>query len=373
MTPTGRNRSRALLVAAAALQGSLAAQALTIGSEAPPLDIAHWMKGEEVTGFAAGQVYVLEFWATWCAPCVANMEHLSQVQERYATRGVHVIGLSDEPLQTTVAFLCKRYGELQQPMLERTRYALATDPDLSVHEAYFEAAGLQGIPAVFLIGKDGQIEWIGHPTELDAVLEAVVNDRWDRAAHRAEALAEQEAGRAFREARARFMAALEQERWEEALAALDLLVTSPDDGDLYMPAFAGILLSRLKDHERGYAYVRRIAAEHWDDNAWLLYQMAWLLSGNPQFPLEKERLDLELALQYARRAVDLDPLDYHLTMLAGIHAQRGERDAAAAAQLRAIELLEAKRPAIRPHEMERFEAELAAMRARLAGYEAPVK
>lgn len=247
-----RNRARALLFAIAALHGSLDVQALTIGSEAPPLDIAHWMKGEEVARFAAGQVYVLEFWATWCAPCVANMEHLSQVQERYATRGVHVIGLSDEPLQTTVAFLCKRHGE-QEPQLERTRYALATDPDRSVHEAYFEAAGLRGIPAVFLIGKDGKVEWIGHPAEMDAVLEAVVTDRWNRAEHRAKALAELEAQGAFREANARFMDALEKERWEDALAALDVLVTSPDDGDLYVPAVAGILLSRLKDAERGYA------------------------------------------------------------------------------------------------------------------------
>jgi thiol-disulfide isomerase/thioredoxin len=370
MTTTNRNHALAFLLAAAALQGSSGAQTLTIGSEAPPLDIAHWLKGEAVTGFSAGQVYVLEFWATWCAPCVANMEHLSQVQERYAGRGVHVIGLSDEPLQTTVAFLCKRYGEGQEPQFERTRYALATDSDRSVHKAYFEAAGLSGIPAVFLIGKDGKIEWIGHPAAMDAVLEAVVADRWDRAQHRAKALAELEARLALRQAEARLRDAVEHERWEDALAALDVLVTSPDDGDLYVPTVAGILLSRLKDGERGYAYVRRIATEHWDDNSWLLYQMAWLLSGNPQFPLEQERRDLDLALKYARRAVELDPFDYYSTMLAGIHAQRGELDAAASAQRRAIDLLEGKRAQILPHELERFEAELAAMRATLAEYEA---
>jgi peroxiredoxin len=356
--------------AALALHGALAAQTLTIGSEAPALDIAHWLKGEELTRFAAGQVYVLEFWATWCAPCVANMEHLSQVQERYAARGVRVIGLSDEPLQTTVEFLCKRHGKDEDTQFERTRYALATDPDRSVHQAYFEAAGLRGIPAVFLIGKDGKIEWIGHPAEMDAVLEAVVTDRWNRGEHRAKALAELETRRVLRAAETRFAQAVEGERWDDALAALEVLVTSPEDGDLYVPAMAGILLSRSKDGERGSAYVRRVAREHWDDNAWLLYQMAWLLSGNPQFPLEEERRDLELALQYGLRAVELDPLDYHYTMVAGIHAQRGEREAAVAAQQRAIDLLEANRPKILPHELERFEAELVAMRAKLAEYAA---
>src|SRR5262245_37682169 len=89
-TPNARITLLAALVLAPAAQ----AQKLTIGSEAPPLAITHWMKGEEVTTFAPGQVYVLEFWATWCAPCVANMEHLSLVQERYRDKGVHVIGLS---------------------------------------------------------------------------------------------------------------------------------------------------------------------------------------------------------------------------------------------------------------------------------------
>ena len=49
---------------------------------------------------------------------------------------------------------------------------------------------------------------------------------------------------------------------------------------------------------------------------------------------------------------------------------QGEGEAAAAALRQAIDLIEAKRPGILPHELERFEADLAAMRAGLAEYEA---
>ncbi|HEX5054250.1 MAG TPA: TlpA disulfide reductase family protein [Planctomycetota bacterium] len=353
-----------------ALQAPLATQTMTIGSAAPPLSIAHWMKGSEVTTFAPGQVYVLEFWATWCAPCVANMEHLSKLQETYGDRGVHVIGLSDEPLQTTVHFLCHACDKQGTRQDERVRYALATDPDRSVHEGYFEAAGLRGIPACFVIGKTGCIEWIGHPKDLDAVIEAVVTDTWDRAAHLAKVEARQEATKEFREARRQLAAAMKDQRWDDALLALHVLEHEPDEGDLSVPAIAGILLSRKKDHEAGMAYVRRVTKQHWNDDSWLLYQMAWLLSGRDDFPIAKDKLDLDLALSYAERAVELDAYDYYCTMLASIRAQRGEFEAACAAQQRAIDVLESKRPKILMTEMERFEAELASMRQTLEKYRA---
>lgn len=57
------------LAAAAALILSVSAgalaQELTIGSSAPPLKIAKWIKGTPIDGFEKGKVYVLEFWASW--------------------------------------------------------------------------------------------------------------------------------------------------------------------------------------------------------------------------------------------------------------------------------------------------------------------
>ncbi len=41
-----------------------------------------------------GRPVVIDFWATWCAPCRASMPHLSAVQQRFASRGLVVLGLS---------------------------------------------------------------------------------------------------------------------------------------------------------------------------------------------------------------------------------------------------------------------------------------
>ena len=191
---------------------------LTIGSKAPPIDIEHWIsngngKFKPVTKFAPGRVYVVEFWATWCGPCVASMPHLAETQARYADKGVQIISISDEDLETIQGFLAtnvrsskpadgeetgEKDGEKaveKKPKAAKVQeaekktyaqltsaYCLTTDPDASVSIDYMEAAAQNGIPTSFIVGKTGLVEWIGHPMSLDKPLEQVVADKWDRAA-----------------------------------------------------------------------------------------------------------------------------------------------------------------------------------------------
>jgi thiol-disulfide isomerase/thioredoxin len=159
---------------------------LTIGSKAPSIDIEHWMsdgdgKFEHIKNFEKGKVYVVEFWATWCGPCIASMPHISKVQDDYAKRGVTVISVSDEDIDTVKEFLDRKSDTDEKTYGELTKnYCLTTDPDRSVYESYMEAAKQNGIPTAFLVGKTGQVEWIGHPMEMDEPLEKVVTDKWNR-------------------------------------------------------------------------------------------------------------------------------------------------------------------------------------------------
>jgi thiol-disulfide isomerase/thioredoxin len=170
---------------------------LTIGDVAPAIDVSDWVqdgggKWEHISEFKPGNVTVVEFWATWCGPCVAAMPHVSELQEKYADKGVQVVSISTEPLETVTEFLKQTAAGEERTYAEITaNYCLTTDPDESVHKDYMEAAGQNGIPCAFLVGKDGKIEWIGHPMAIDEPLAQVVEGTWDRETFRAQFEAEQ--------------------------------------------------------------------------------------------------------------------------------------------------------------------------------------
>ncbi|WP_286763808.1 MULTISPECIES: TlpA family protein disulfide reductase [Rhodopirellula] len=195
------------------LTGGVAAQAeptLTVGSKAPSLDIEHYIhedlgKFGPVTDFEDGKIYVVEFWATWCGPCIQSMPHLVELQERHRGNGVQIVSISDEDLETVEGILERDYpGKEGVTFAELTSaYTLTVDPDGSSTDDYMRAANQNGIPAAFLVGKTGLIEWIGHPMSLDEPLEQVIEGTWDR--------------EAFKESMAR------QQRLEEAMQKVNRL------------------------------------------------------------------------------------------------------------------------------------------------------
>jgi thiol-disulfide isomerase/thioredoxin len=146
--------------------------ALSIGSKAPIPEISDFVRGEKPTFFEPGKVYVIEFWATWCPPCRQSMPHLTKLAEDMKSKGVVIVGVSDEKVETVRTFLEK--DEWKQ----KARYTLATDPDRSTHKAYMEASGQGGIPTAFIV-KEGVVQWIGHPMEMDAPLAKIVDGTWD--------------------------------------------------------------------------------------------------------------------------------------------------------------------------------------------------
>lgn len=148
---------------------------LIVGNPAPALTVEKWVKGSPVASFEKNKTYVVEFWATWCGPCVAGMPHLSELQREYKDKGVTVIGVTsldkNNPL-TAVEAMVKDKGD-------GMGYTVAWDTQRTTNEAYMKAAQRNGIPCSFVVDGTGTVVYIGHPMYLDPVMEQVVAGKWD--------------------------------------------------------------------------------------------------------------------------------------------------------------------------------------------------
>src|SRR5262245_29040684 len=124
---------------AALVVGALAFQApevpaVCVGDPAPAFAVERWFRGEPRAALAPGRVYVVEFWTTWCGPCIAGMPHLSRLQRELGPRGLSVIGVAPRPdewghdLTSIEALLARKHDVLE--------YALALDAESASKEGY---------------------------------------------------------------------------------------------------------------------------------------------------------------------------------------------------------------------------------------------
>ena len=134
---------------------------LTVGDNAPEITLEHVMQGpsEKKATLSAlrGKVVVLEFWATWCAPCVAAIPHLNELADGFDTSKVHFISITDESGQAVIdKFLTKR------PISGW----VALDTDRSVFSDYHVTA----IPVTVIIDAKGRIAAVTQAAKLSRTM-----------------------------------------------------------------------------------------------------------------------------------------------------------------------------------------------------------
>lgn len=288
---------------------------LTIGSDAPALDVEHWVQNGEgkfgkVTKFEKDKVYVVEFWATWCGPCVASMPHIVETQKKYAEKGVQIVSISNEPKETVEEFLDRKVPRSEKEMTFRDltkSYCLTTDPDGSVNESYMEAAGQNGIPCAFIVGKDGKIEWIGHPMQMDEPLKSVVEGKWDRKAFADEFKEQQEMQALQMKVQQQVGLLLRDKKFKEALEKFDEL-TAPIKSPEMKLQFA---MMKLRLHQIASSEQSEVAKTLKDTLAMaskdpmMSNQVAWTVwEMTEQGQLKKDKELLGEALKVAQAAAD---------------------------------------------------------------------
>jgi thiol-disulfide isomerase/thioredoxin len=278
---------------------------LNIGDPAPPLHIRAWVKGAPVAAFEKGKIYVIDFWSTWCVPCLATMPHTTELQKKFAGKDVIVLGVTSTDKfgnsEDSIRKMVEKKGDLIGFRIGIDDEGTSAKGYQGVFkgrtvEAYLGGASVPAIPATFVIDRESRIAFIGHPLEIEDVITKCIDGTWDF-----------DAARVQRTARLEGQQLLGQLEKEIASGSFDAALT---------------LCRRLVD-ELPHRESRIFAA------------VAGMMS-DKDAPLVKR--DPDLALRAGRQAVELtkgtDP--GALSVLASVQFARGETKEAIETMTRAV-------------------------------------
>ncbi len=316
------------------------AQTLSVGDDAPALDVSKWVKGEKFDRLEKDRTYVVEFWATWCGPCRVSIPHLTELQKKYKDKGIAFIGVSVwEQDQAKVNPFVKSMGD-------KMDYSVALD---SVPEGgngnqgkmavgWMKASESNGIPTAFIV-KSGKIAWIGHPMAMDKPLEKVASGDFDIA----------KAASEYREEKAKeqkLMAIFAKLRTLGRNASPKEQIAVLDEAIKDNPSLEGMLglqkytLMMQTGDEGTSAYGAKLVDGPLKDKAQALNQIAWS-NIDPDSRIDEAKRDVKLALRAAIRADELSKGENGpiLDTLALAYFKTGEPAKALKAQEKAVKLM----------------------------------
>jgi thiol-disulfide isomerase/thioredoxin len=289
------------------LTAALPLAAGELGDKAQPLSIKEWVKGQpvDVTKADGKHVYVVEFWATWCPPCLTSIPHLSELQKKYKDKNVTFVGVSVDGEETV-----GKVKPFIEKMGDKMDYTVVIDKEGATARAYMGAFGITGIPHAFVVDQKGRIIWHDNPhpaqSNLAEVIDKVLEGKFDVVAAR------------------KLMAKREEEARQRTLLVQDVqeyfrLVLSPQNKD------------------RAADLGRKILTRGREDGL-LMNQFAWMILTEDGIAVR----DLKLALEAAEAAFksskgeDANILDTYALAL----FENGRKTDAIKYQKKAVELAE---------------------------------
>ena len=124
-----------------------------IGTERPELSF-HLLSGGQDPKWQTleGQVVVMDFWATWCAPCIDSIPHLNELHTKFEKEKVRFFSVTYEPARYVREFL------KEHPMAAE----VAIDDSLET----FKTFRAWGIPVIFIFDSKGKLVATVHPNNL---------------------------------------------------------------------------------------------------------------------------------------------------------------------------------------------------------------
>ena len=136
-----------------------------VGKPAPPIELTEWKNGEVTAEDMKGKIVVVDIWATWCGPCIAAIPHNNEMMEKFADKGVLIVGVcSHNRGQEKLAQVVEQKG---------IKYPVGKDSTLAVQKAF----GVMFYPTYAVVDRAGIVRAIGlTPDGAEKVVEKLLTE-----------------------------------------------------------------------------------------------------------------------------------------------------------------------------------------------------